>query len=295
MKLKNSTSLLILFLSLQLACLANATDSFSDHSQIEESNNSYKIIEVKEGEFSPKDENGKVSNKKYSAYFLSMESEEGEDEDSYKRGNYNYIGVKAGAVMPDNLDGNSNLSGNSTKNTSTFGIVAGRKIMDRFAIELEYAYRAKSTVTVTEAVSAGPRVDSWGASKSNTLMVNISVDIVKGRFLRPYVKAGIGTSSNKSEDYTIVTTNNTGQLVNSKTYVGATNNQFAWQAGAGLNMTVNKTFDVNLEYMYVDLGQIKTASGYTYATQSSSSFINSDGFNGKLVDNVVTIGLKVKF
>ena len=40
-----------------------------------------KTFEVKEGEFHPKDENGKNSGKKFSAYFLSLESEDGEDEE----------------------------------------------------------------------------------------------------------------------------------------------------------------------------------------------------------------------
>jgi|GEM_PF-2359935 len=261
---------------------------------IEETSTNYRILEVKEGEFQPKDENGKNSDKKFTAYFLSLESEDGEDEESYKRKNFNYIGVKAGVVMPDNLAGNSNLSGNSTKNTGTFGLVAGRKIIDRIAVEFEYMYRSKSDVTADSYQQQGPGNNTWGA-KSDTFMLNIGVDIIKHRLLRPYVKAGLGYSRNHAQDYVSIITNNTSEQTRTTRYSGRTNNEFAWQVGTGLNMTLNKHFDINLEYMYVDRGKIETENGRYYEVASNSGFQTVESLNGNLIDNVFTVGLKLKF
>lgn len=261
---------------------------------IEETSTNYRILEVKEGEFQPKDETGKNSDKKFTAYFLSLESEDGEDEESYKRKNFNYIGVKAGVAMPDNLAGNSNLSGSSTKNSGTFGLVAGRKIIDRLALEFEYMYRSKSDVTADVYPESGPTKATWGA-KSDTFMLNIGVDIIKHNLLRPYVKVGLGYSRNYAQDYVTQSYNNAGSITRTERYTGKTNNEFSWQVGTGLNMTLNKHFDVNIEYMYVDRGKIETENAYSFDAPNSNGFQTSESLNGKLVDNVFTVGLKLKF
>lgn len=293
MKLKRSSQALVFFSLIHISITANSAEQ-QTNSNIEETSTNYRILEVKEGEFHPKDESGKNTDKKFSAYFLSLESEDGEDEESYNRKNFNYIGIKAGIAMPSNLGGNSDLSGYSTDNVATYGFMVGRKINDIFALEFEYMYRSNSDTSVNSISPTGPKNISWGA-KTNTFMFNASVDIIKHRLFRPYVKAGIGYSNNNSDNYVSTITNNSGGLVEKNTYGGKTTNEFAWQAGVGINMTLNKTFDVNIEYMYVDKGQIETANSRTYTTSTQSSIKQANSLNGKLIDNVVTIGLKIKF
>jgi opacity protein-like surface antigen len=293
MTFKRSGQALIFFSLIQMALPTNAAEQ-QKNSNIEETSTNYRILEVKEGEFHPKDESGKNTGKKFSAYFLSLESEDGEDEESYNRKNFNYIGIKAGIAMPSNLGGNSKLSGYSTDNVATYGFMVGRKINDIFALEFEYMYRSNSDTSVNTSVPNGPSNFTWGA-KTNTFMFNASVDIIKHRLFRPYVKAGIGYSNNNADNYVSTATNNSGALVQQETYNGATKNEFAWQVGVGLNMTLNKTFDIDIEYMYVDRGKIKTDAGYTYVTPTQSGFNSSSSLNSKLVDNVITVGLKIKF
>lgn len=200
---------------------------------------------------------------------------------------YNFAVVKAGGVFPTSLEGNSGLNTGDT--TYTAGFEAGRKLMDRYAVSFEYMYRGKNTAHAYDTSVVPQRKDtSWSAS-SNTFMLNAAADLVTDYKIRPYVKAGLGISMNKSYDYRNHTTENDDQAT--FIYSGKTTNDFAWQLGAGLSMNTCSKFDTQLEYMFVSRGDVKTEDNYV----NGSTTTNSPARTGQLKDHVVTVGIKFKF
>ena len=245
-------------------------------------NQKYQIVEIEEGEFQPKTPSGKIDNKKYSAYFMSLEGEDAEDQ--YKRNNYYYVGLKAGGVIPMDLGGNSALSGQAPNAAYTISTSFGRKFLNRYAVEVEYMFRQNSNVNNSTGSNSS---NAWGA-KSNSYMVNVSADILTTT-LRPYVKAGIGMSQNKAKNFVNTTPTST------NTYAGTTTNQFTWQIGAGLSAPISPVFEFNLEYMYVNRGKIETSSTQVNSTSAKTISISSSKNTGYLKDNLVTAGIKAKF
>ena len=202
---------------------------------------------------------------------------------------YFYAGVKGGAVMPGNTQGNSDLQSVTGNTTYTAGVSFGRKFQDRFAAELEYTYRAKSDIDSSSLVGDISATNSWDAS-ANTFMLNMTADLLTGYAVRPYVKLGAGASSNKSADYVLVNNNET------STWKGKTTTEFAWNLGFGATINTSKMIDTNIEYSYVDRGESKTNSDVTFIDSSGgSSTTAGTAKTGKLRDQVITVGLRFKF
>ena len=199
---------------------------------------------------------------------------------------YNYAGIRAGGVFPVNIQGNTDLQNSSGDNSYTEGLFVGRKIQDRFAIELEYMNRGESDINSTyngQAVS-----DSW-AVKSDIFMLNMMIDVMTDTKARPYFKLGAGASVNKSNPYVSVNNDTT------QTWGGKTVTDFAWQVGVGVDMPVNKIMSAIFEYSYVDRGQFKTENGYSEIDAQGLSYTKDSTQTGKLRDQSLTAGLKFKF
>lgn len=230
------------------------------------------------------------------ACVLAASANAGESRSKYenKMEDYNFATLKAGLVSPTALGGNSGLDTGDT--TYTAGFSVGRKMQERFAVELEYMYRGKNTArSYNSTVTPGDNNNAW-AAQSNTFMANVSADLLEDCKLMPYVKAGLGMSSNKSDDYTnnVTTVRNDGSVVTTtRTYQGRTKNSFAWQIGAGLNMKTTEMFDTQIQYMYVDRGKIETYANYTNSVTGVT--IPASARTGRLKDHVITLGLTKKF
>lgn len=205
---------------------------------------------------------------------------------------YNFVTLKAGLVNPTPLGGNTGL--NVGNDTYTAGLSVGRKFEDRYALEFEYMYRGKNSAHAYNA-NYDPSLDNtdWKAS-SNTYMLNAMADLIECEKFRPYLKAGIGMSSNKAYSYVFTQTNNNNDgtsTTSSYTYSGKTTNSFAWQVGAGMNMKTTEMFDTQLQYMYVDRGALKTHANYT----GPATTVNSSARKGWMKEHVITLGLTTKF
>ncbi|MCT4634859.1 MAG: outer membrane beta-barrel protein [Rickettsiales bacterium] len=203
---------------------------------------------------------------------------------------YNFATVKAGGVFPTSLEGNSGLNTGDT--TYAVGFEVGRKIMNRYAVSLEYRHRGKNTAHGygVEVENSNGNSNSWSA-RSDAIMLNGAVDLVVDSKVVPYFKVGLGAARNKSNDYRNKTTDPDG-LMSTQVFSGDTVNKFAWQAGAGLNMSTCSMFDTQIEYMFVDSGEITTKVNYVDASGVTQ---NSPARTGRLKDHVLTIGLKFKF
>lgn len=198
---------------------------------------------------------------------------------------YNYATIKAGVVSPTSMSGNAGLNTGDT--TYTTGFSVGRKFQERFAVELEYMYRGKNTSRSYDASSNPGDNNSYWSASSNTFMTNLSADLIEHSKITPYVKAGLGMSVNKAYDYVYY------DDIGTSTYSGKSQNQFAWQAGAGLNMETTEMLDTQLQYMFIDRGRIKTKENYV--TSNDGETVSSSARTGRLREHVVTAGLTVKF
>ncbi len=204
---------------------------------------------------------------------------------------YNFIEITGGIAQSTALKGNTQLpAGNPT---CTFGAAIGSKLLKQLAVGLEYKYIGKNSYNFGNALDTNTSL-SW-KTQSNVALLNMSVDLVNAQtVIMPYLKFGMGIAKNNSNDYCKV---NTGVVTTTTTYDGESRNAFAWQVGAGFDVTVNPMFDVQLQYMYANLGKVQTGSVATsvYSSGLPTSTSLATPKTGKLQEHIGTIGMKFKF
>ena len=200
---------------------------------------------------------------------------------------YNFVDIKGGLVQPTKMTGNSNLTTANT--TYTAGLEVGRKFMATYGLSLEYSHRGPSTAGNNDA--GGTQYNNWKV-QSDTLMVNMTADLLKDTGIKPYAKLGFGASRNKAGDY-IATLDNSRYPVSTATWSGKTSSSFAWQAGVGLTMPTHPMFDTKVEYVFINRGQAKTKENFT--SSDTGKKMTAPARTGKLQDHVFTIGFRVKF
>ena len=124
----------------------------------------------------------------------------------------------------------------------------GYKFTDNLRTDLSFAY--------SEA-----KVESFPINhkvKSYTLFLNGYYDFKVSDTFTPYVTAGVGLARNKSGDLRYAVPGPQSDI----SYKGKTKNNFAWNAGLGVQMNVAKNLDVDLGYKYLDLGKTQFEDGH---------------------------------
>lgn len=112
---------------------------------------------------------------------------------------------------------------------------------------------------------------------STRLMLDAALTVAKWKSLSIYAKGGIGEARTRVS-YSDQDNGTNTDCPNASTSLGSnTSSNFAWEAGVGVNYAINDRFGLSLEYLYADLGTVKTsASGSTGAitipTISAPSF-----------------------
>ena len=237
-------------------------------------------IEVKE----QKQDSKKAHHKERLEYTESV----AEKQDTQKAAGRNFFMIKGGVAGPVNKLGDT-TDLNKPKATFTVGALIGREFMDNsFALDLEYMHRANSHAYLAESSGESSGYTSWKL-RSEAVMANLKFNLVKNSAITPYLRAGVGLSSNHAG------TNVTVGTALSDYYPGKTRNQFAWQAGLGFNFTYNSMFSTVLEYMYVDHGKFSTQSSKTTVVTDGTTTAAAAPISGKLKDHVITFGIKVNF
>lgn len=199
---------------------------------------------------------------------------------------YNFATIKAGVDQPTNPGGSSNMD--SVKTTYVAGVEIGRKMMDIFALSLEYQYRGKSTFDTNTATGESKQSSATWRARSDALMLNLAIDLVQDYKVTPYLKLGVGASKNKSNDYVYTTSSES-----TTTYPGKTVTKFAYQLGAGLRMATHERFNTKIEYMFIDHGKIETKNYYNDSIILDS--VDASPKTGRLKDHILTIGIEFKF
>jgi opacity protein-like surface antigen len=206
------------------------------------------------------------------------------------KGDYSYATIKGGVVTPTAMGGNSGLAAGIV--TYTGGLAIGRTFTERFAAELEYSHRGKNTARSYNSGTQPENSKTRWSTSSNTIMANLSANIIEDSKIVPYLKGGIGMSINKAHNYVYSNTDAiTGNVT--QTYAGKTHNHFAWQIGFGLNFKTTKIMDIQVQYMFIDRGQVETNKNYTSST--NNRITTSPARIGRIKDHAITLGLTLKF
>lgn len=207
--------------------------------------------------------------------------------------------------------GSGAFGNNSQGSTGVYGIEGGYKFDDytRFSLGLDY-YSEHSFSTPGDQNTSGTASVNIGGnnvnipysqSSTNNFKVSSWVAMVNGYYdfknetnFMPYLTLGLGASFNKAKS-----TYNTAGIVNGSTVVNLNTNlaqkettNFAYKAGIGVRYSLNKLFDLDLRYQFVDLGKFTTSSGSTVIDGVTEQAAEQ---TVKLKSQEISLGIAYKF
>ena len=191
----------------------------------------------------------------------------------------NFVTIRAGIDQPTVAENNSNIA--NVKTTYVGGIEVGRKFLDRFAVSLEYNHRGKSDFMIDNDYPNEETLSRSWAAKSDTVMANLSADLIQDSKITPYVKVGLGLSRNKAYSF------NSYNGVSTMPFNQKNSTKFAWQVGVGMTLNTSQMIDTDIAYMFTNRGKIATCPNIAETTTSARYT--------QLKDHSVTIGIKIKF
>lgn len=168
------------------------------------------------------------------------------------------------------------------------GIGAGYQVNRWFRADVTGEYRSAASFTGLEryrdaTLPLGYGTDEYTATKSDlVVLANGYVDLGTYYGVTPFVGAGVGaarTTIDNFRDTNVVTQG----LAYAKSGIKT---NFAWALHAGLGYDITPSFKVELAYRYLNLGDAKTGTAYTYAGQcgtcESLTFKNVESHDVKL-------------
>lgn len=192
------------------------------------------------------------------------------------------VGVNSGEAE------HNNYGAKSLDNKAIGGVELGRKFHDMLSLSAEYIYKPKTHFNMDSYENSLNKMTSneWTV-KSHVFMFNATAHLLQDSKVTPFVKAGIGSSRNKASDYK---DNNSDD---SSYYPGKSKNNFAWQAGAGINIATSEMIDTEISYMFMDRGKVETED-YMYVNgEKITKDVTKRSVS--LRDHSVMFALKVKF
>lgn len=207
-----------------------------------------------------------------------------------------YVQVNAGYVHGQAPK--QSFSQGSMGNTGLYGIEAGYRFNQNFraSLSLSYIPDFKNNYSINQTYNTGiadyTKTTNYNTKvKSLVSMLNVYYDIVEINKFTPYITLGAGMSSNKTNSTTSIS-NGLGKTITG-TYSTATHNCFAYQAGLGTRYAINNDFDLDLHYVYADLGKFKT--GTSISSSTGKTYNNQTSKTGKLRTQEIIIGFAYKF
>ena len=169
---------------------------------------------------------------------------------------------------------------------SAFGISAGKYISDNFRLELEAIKR-----TGYEMDTTGDNNLYEANISSKSIFINGFYDFQSFSLgstpITPYLGGGVGISKNKM--------GTTYENRPSATLDGKTISQFAYKVAAGTMVSLTENVSLDINYQYVNLGNIK--SGVGVYDEAGTFFGNiSPAINGgEIKTQELMVGLQYKF
>lgn len=150
-----------------------------------------------------------------------------------------------------------------------------------FRLEGEMSYKRGEITTVTEQSFGTRYVNAEGYIGAFAMMVNGFFDLHNESPVAPYVGGGIGLASVHLSDTRGVDAN--AGTLNNHVFRSDDDNVFAYQAGAGIEVSLNKRLSLDL--------------GYRYFGTSRASFRNDwpNSTELKLESHNAAVGLRLRF
>ena len=182
--------------------------------------------------------------------------------------------------------GNTILNDDDLGTGSAFGISAGKYISDNFRLELEAIKR-----TGYEMDTTGDNNLYEANISSKSIFINGFYDFQSFSLgstpITPYLGGGVGISKNKM--------GTTYENRPSATLDGKTISQFAYKVAAGTLVSLTENVSLDINYQYVNLGNIK--SGVGVYDEAGTFFGNiSPAINGgEIKTQELMVGLQYKF
>ncbi len=185
---------------------------------------------------------------------------------------YFYVGVMGGTNFLQDSDSSFGGVDNNVDFETGFGVAgyAGYKWSFGVRTELEVGYRDNDVDTLSGTGTAG----SNGESNAWSVMGNVVYDIPTGTRFTPYVGAGIG--------YADIDFNSIGTVFTTQALDGG-DEDFAYQAIAGVSYDLTREIAVNLDYRY--FAALDPEIELTGGTSANVDYNN----------HTVMVGLRYKF
>jgi opacity protein-like surface antigen len=192
-----------------------------------------------------------------------------------------YVRADAGGSFPTG----SNLKGLDP--SPVFGAGIGFSPLPFLRTDVTLTYRSDYPGSATNTtILPGIALNEKSDIKSLVGMVNAYYDFPSVAGFTPYVGGGIGIARNE-----IRTTTMSSGGVQLVAINGSTRNEFAWQAGAGLAISVLPAVAIDIGYHYLDAGKLQTSSPGTVLGMP----VSGSPLSGRLKAHEVTAGLRVGF
>lgn len=113
-------------------------------------------------------------------------------------------------------------------------------------------------------------------------MINGYYDFSKGRGFNPYVTIGLGVANNSQE---------ANGKNGSASFLPNNTNNLAYKIGLGAKYQLDKSFDIDIRYQFIDLGKVSIGSYNNNSLVSTNTTLQS----GHLCANEILLGILYKF
>jgi opacity protein-like surface antigen len=234
---------------------------------------------------------------------LSLASLANAEQDLSLPETFGYVQLNGGPAF--NISGAGMFGNKNAGNTGVYGIEAGYKFDDytRASISVDYmpnySFDASASENESGYLSGGTpyvvtsnnnfKVNSW------LVMLNGYYDIKNSSDFTPYFTIGAGIARNKAKStYSASTSVRGGAFETDSADLGEeSKDNFAYKIGAGARYAINKSFDLDLRYQFVDMGKFTTAAGsYNYG---GTIIIPVPEQTIKLKSQQILLGIAYKF
>jgi opacity protein-like surface antigen len=164
------------------------------------------------------------------------------------------------------------------------GIGLGARLSPLFRGEIAYTYRGGYELDDLDQQSN----TYSGDISSNSVMANVYLDIpfnmpgLAG--VAPFVGAGVGWASNKLDDF---------ETSPDFSLPGGTASGFAWQAMAGVGVSLSPLTIVDIFYRYFDGGDLQSEEGEVFDSGGSAGLYT--GARGELVAHEIMVSVRFLF
>ena len=163
-----------------------------------------------------------------------------------------FIKANIGYAIPTKLAGGNAgfIENKKPGNSMLYGVGVGYKVNEKFSTYVDYTNVNNMKYIANEGDATRKQ-----NIKANLLSLNAQYNINNSSKFIPYIKMGVGVTRN---------TVGVGHIINNATNelrvteASYAHNQFAWNAGLGVDYKLNKNMAIGTSYQYHNLGKVKS-------------------------------------